>query len=250
MKVIIIGDSCIDRYRYGKCNRISPEAPIPILNFEYSEDKMGMACNVENNMVSLGIETLLFTNVIKSIKERFIEKTNMQQLLRVDYEYNTEIFDINILNKINFESYDAIIISDYDKGFVTYDVAKQIIKHIDNKKTIFVDSKKKDLSCYENCVIKINKLENSLVTKWPNNCDKIITLGNNGALYQDVIYESKKVEVFDVCGAGDSFISGLVYGYLITNGNLKQSIKIANSVAEISVQHYGNYAVKKEEICI
>lgn len=250
MKVVIIGDSCIDRYRYGVCDRLSPEAPVPILNFDYSEEKMGMACNVQNNLISLGIQTILFTNDTKIVKERFIEKRNMQQLLRVDYEHVVKSFDINHLKNLKLEQYDAIIISDYNKGFITKDTANAIIEYINNKKPIFVDSKKKNLSCYENCIIKINKLENSLVTEWPNNYEKIVTLGSDGALYKDYVYKAKKVEVFDVCGAGDSFISGLVYGYLLNNGDFEKSIKIANSVAEISVQHYGNYAVKKEEICI
>jgi len=250
MKVLIIGDSCIDRYRFGSCNRLSPEAPVPILDFVYSEDKLGMACNVDNNLRSLGLDTLLFTNEEKSIKERFIEIKKMQQLLRVDYQNVVNKFDFHLLNNIDIEQYGAVVISDYDKGFLDEHVISKIIDIINFKKQIFVDSKKKDLSLYEGCAIKINNLENSLVTKWPNKYEKIVTLGSDGALYNNKVYKSKKVEVFDVCGAGDSFLAGLVYGYIKKNKDIPASIEIANSVAAISVTHYGNYAVKKKEICI
>jgi D-beta-D-heptose 7-phosphate kinase/D-beta-D-heptose 1-phosphate adenosyltransferase len=246
MKVLVIGDSCIDRYRYGTCERISPEAPVPILNFCNFEDKKGMAANVAENLISLNLNVNLFTNKEQIIKERFIESKSMQQLLRVDYE-NLPIKEAKIEN-INLDDYSAIVISDYNKGFLQKNSIQDIIKINNNKKPIFVDSKKKDLSFYENCIIKINKLENSLVHKWPNNYTKIVTIGSNGAIYNNKIFKSKKVEVFDVCGAGDSFLSGLVYGYLKNEGNIEKSIEIANLVASISTKHYGNYSVKETEI--
>jgi len=246
MKVLVIGDSCIDRYRYGTCERISPEAPVPILNFCNFEDKKGMAANVAENLISLNLNVNLFTNKEQIIKERFIESKSMQQLLRVDYE-NLPIEEAKIEN-INLDDYSAIVISDYNKGFLQKNSIQDIIKINNNKKPIFVDSKKKDLSFYENCIIKINKLENSLVHKWPNNYNKIVTIGSNGAIYNNKIFKSKKVEVFDVCGAGDSFLSGLVYGYLKNEGNIEKSIEIANLVASISTKHYGNYSVKETEI--
>jgi bifunctional ADP-heptose synthase (sugar kinase/adenylyltransferase) len=246
MKVLVIGDSCIDRYRYGTCERISPEAPVPILNFCNFEDKKGMAANVAENLISLNLNVNLFTNKEQIIKERFIESKSMQQLLRVDYE-NLPIEEAKIEN-INLDDYSAIVISDYNKGFLQKNSIQDIIKINNNKKPIFVDSKKKDLSFYENCIIKINKLENSLVHKWPNNYTKIVTIGSNGAIYNNKIFKSKKVEVFDVCGAGDSFLSGLVYGYLKNEGNIEKSIEIANLVASISTKHYGNYSVKETEI--
>ena len=147
MKVLVIGDSCIDRYRYGTCERISPEAPVPILNFCNFEDKKGMAANVAENLISLNLNVNLFTNKEQIIKERFIESKSMQQLLRVDYE-NLPIEEAKIEN-INLDDYSAIVISDYNKGFLQKNSIQDIIKINNNKKPIFVDSKKKDLSFYE-----------------------------------------------------------------------------------------------------
>lgn len=249
MKIAILGDSCLDRYRYGYCDRLSPEAPVPILKFSDIQEKVGMAANVEKNLCSLGFDTTLYTNQEKIIKERFIEKRSMQQLLRVDYEI-LPLNKIDYLENIDFNQYDGLVISDYDKGFITEDSVKNILKIVKNRKPIFVDSKKKNLSCYEGCIIKINELENSLVTNWPNKYEKIVTLGSAGALYKNKLYKSSKVEVFDVCGAGDSFISGLVYGFFKNDGNLEKSIVLANKVASISVKHFGNYAVTEDEIRI
>jgi D-beta-D-heptose 7-phosphate kinase/D-beta-D-heptose 1-phosphate adenosyltransferase len=248
MKVLVIGDSCIDRYTYGVCERISPEAPVPILNFINVEEKLGMAANVEKNLSSLGMQTTLLTNHEKIIKERFVEKRNMQQLLRVDYEsLPLKKLDIELLKNIEMDSFDAIVISDYDKGFITNDIIDSIIIKNKNILPIFVDSKKKDLSRFINCIIKVNETEEKNVIKWPDNCKKIVTLGSIGAKYCEKIYKGKKVEVFDVCGAGDSFLAGLVLGFLSLN-NLEKAIQLANKVAAVSVSHHGVYAVNKDEI--
>lgn len=248
MKILVIGDSCIDRYKYGICERISPEAPIPILNFISTEDKLGMVANVEKNLLSLGANTTLLTNEEKIIKERFIEKRNMQQLLRVDYEsLPLKKLDITLLEDIDIRSFDAIVLSDYDKGFLTHDVIESIINKNGDLLPIFVDSKKKDLSSFNNCIIKINESEEKNVINWPKNCEKIVTLGSAGAKYNQKIYKGKKIEVFDVCGAGDSFLAGLVIGFLNLN-NIEKAIQLANEVAAISVSHHGVYAVSKDEI--
>ena len=80
----------------------------------------------------------------------------------------------------------------------------------------------------------------------------IVTLGEKGAKYENKIYPTKKVEVFDVCGAGDTFISALCSYYIVTK-NMIDSIKFANKCAGFVVQKIGTYSIKEEdihEICV
>jgi sugar/nucleoside kinase (ribokinase family) len=69
-----------------------------------------------------------------------------------------------------------------------------------------------------------------------------------GARYQDRIYPSKKVDVVDVCGAGDTFFASLVFAYMNFNGDIEKAITFANKAGSISVQHQGNYCPTLEEI--
>ena len=65
-KILVIGDSCTDVYNYGTCDRISPEAPVPILKTTYIEEKPGMALNVQKNLEAFGHETMILTNFEKA----------------------------------------------------------------------------------------------------------------------------------------------------------------------------------------
>ncbi len=112
--------------------------------------------------------------------------------------------------------------------------------------------KRKILGCYENCIIKINEKEKREVTNLPKNYSLIVTLGERGALYNNKIYPTNKVEVFDVCGAGDTFISALC-SYYICSKNMIESIMFANRCSGFVVQKFGTYAIKKDdlnEVCI
>ena len=62
LKVLLIGDSCTDEYVYGSCERLNPEAPVPILKYSRKEIKKGMAWNVRENIESFGIEVHMITN--------------------------------------------------------------------------------------------------------------------------------------------------------------------------------------------
>ena len=112
---------------------------------------------------------------------------------------------------------------------------------------MFVDSKKKNLCLYEGCTIKINEEERSKAISFPENCNLITTLGKHGAEWNNLIFPAYPTEVFDVCGAGDSFLCGLVYCFLKTR-NIQKSIKFANKCASIAVNRFGTYAIKIEDI--
>ena len=81
------------------------------------------------------------------------------------------------------------------------------------------------------------------------NDDLIVTNGSKGVTYKNKNYSARQVEVADVCGAGDTFLASLVFGYLNTQ-NIDESIKFAIRASEITVQHMGVYAPRLEEICV
>jgi len=81
----------------------------------------------------------------------------------------------------------------------------------------------------------------------PDSCEFVVTLGPKGALYNHEIYNTKQTEVFDVCGAGDVFLSGLVYGYLNTK-SMPEAIRIANVCASFSVSKMGTYVMCPEDL--
>ncbi len=243
MKILLIGDSCKDIYHYGECNRINPEAPVPILEEDSFEVKQGMSSNVYANLKSLGVNTHHLKNKEEIEKHRLINLTYRQQLFRYDVgEKEILPLDIGSLKK----GYDIIVISDYDKGFITPDIAKYICK-LYKDIPIFVDTKKKDLRCYNNCFIKINNIEYKLLENINKSCELIVTLGGEGAIYKNQIFKTKKVEVYDVCGAGDVFLAALVYSYS-KNKNIKTAIHIANKFASYTVTKLGSYVLTKDDI--
>ena len=252
LKILIIGDSCTDVYNYGTCDRISPEAPVPILRTTSREEKPGMALNVQKNLEALGHETMILTNREKIVKERFVDQRSMQHLLRVDAGEQTRLkpMDKNLIQTIKKSGfmYDCVVISDYDKGFICSNNCTDIINSLRSQNmVVFVDSKKTDLSCYEGCVLKLNEFEYSKIEKGPLNTEVIVTLGSKGARWRDKVFATEAVDVFDVCGAGDTFLAAFVTAYMSTF-SFSESIKFANKCSAISVKNFGNHAVSLEDL--
>ncbi len=238
-KVLLIGDSCDDEYMYGRCDRISPEAPVPVMKFSRVESKAGMAANVYFNLLAFNIDVTFLTNSEKIVKTRFIDEKSNQQILRVDHEERIKPLLLPVITS----DFDAVVISDYNKGYLTYNKLFEIVES--SNVPIFIDSKKTELPNKSNCFIKINELENEkLVGDYDN---IIITKGSEGCVYKNTLYPASKVNVYDVVGAGDTFLSGLVYGYLKYK-DMEKSIKIANKAASISVQHPGTYVLKEKDV--
>jgi len=245
--VLLIGDSCIDEYKIGTIDRLSPEAPVPVIKITDTETVPGMAANVKKNFENLGIQVDFITNIEEIKKTRYIDKRSGQHMLRVDSE--PAVFEWDGNTAIPLEQYDAVVISDYNKGFLSY----ELIGHIINSVTcpVFIDTKKTRLAdisppfAAPHVYIKINELEFKNAKTFSDNV--IVTLGDRGAQYKSKIYPTNKVEVADVCGAGDTFLAALAYQYLLTK-NIKHAIIFANTAASITVQHRGNYAPTYDEI--
>ena len=249
-KVLLIGDSCEDVYHFGSCERVSPEAPVVVLRESRVESRHGMAHNVLCNLRSFGLDVEFLTNheVIK--KHRYVDKKTKSHLLRVDEGEKSllEALPMATIRDLKNKKYDALVISDYDKGFVRVETCSALMKNIGNI-PVFIDTKKRTLDCfdYEKCIIKLNDFEFSQLAKEPQRSQLIVTLGEGGALYNGRVFKTQPVEVYDVCGAGDIFLASLVFGFLRTR-DLKRSIKIANQLAGLSVTKFGTHVLTNEEI--
>ena len=251
-KILLIGESCEDVYVYGDVNRISPEAPVPVFKKMNKEKKLGMAGNVLNNLKSIGknnCEINGYFNDSRLIKKiRFVDEKFKYQVMRYDIEKHINHLDVNLIERKN---YDAVIISDYNKGFLTPSVINDIITTFSEAK-IFVDTKKRDISIFKDSIIKINNLEKEKAINVEKNDNVIVTLGADGCLFQNKIFKTKKVEVHDVCGAGDVFLVALVVRWLETKDIVK-AIDVANKCATLSVTKLGCYTVRRDEyenLCI
>jgi len=193
--IAVIGDLMIDHYLWGRATRISPEAPVPIIEIEKEEDRLGGAGNVVNNLINLGSKVLVssvigrnYKRMIKLLKEKnidtsgiFIDKSretiiksriiaSNQQVIRYDKELVKDI-DRNYENKIlkylndNLDDIDIILVSDYEKGVLTKNLSQNII-NLANKynKKLIVDPKR-DFSKYKNAwMVKPNKKELEIAT--------------------------------------------------------------------------------------
>jgi bifunctional ADP-heptose synthase (sugar kinase/adenylyltransferase) len=249
-KIDLIGDSCTDVYHYGNCERLSPEAPVPVLKENRRVVQPGMSWNVRLNMESFGSLVLHYTNEEKILKHRFIDSRYNQHLLRWDEGEHIAVKHMDTRLLKSTELPDAVVISDYNKGFLPDKVCREIIQYYrssDPKIPIFVDTKKTDLSCFGGTYIKINEKEFSKIEVFPEDSEFIVTLGEKGTSYKDKIYPTKSVEVFDVCGAGDVFLSTLVCTYL-RDKKMSDAIRYANKMASLSVSHMGTYVITKEDI--
>ena len=238
LKVLLIGDSCTDEYVYGSCERLNPEAPVPILKFNRKETKKGMAWNVRENIESFGIEVYMITNQETITKTRYIDEKYNQQILRVDNEPDLKPMKYDLPDG----HFDALVISDYDKGFLSNEKVFELVEWFDGP--VFIDSKKTKLP-KESCFVKINDLEFSKLDNPADNL--IITRGSKGAEYQGKLYPGEKVDIFDAVGAGDTFLSAMVYFYL-KYGKIEEAIPYANKAAAIAVSNFGTYILTKEDV--
>ena len=237
-KILLIGDSCTDEYVYGDVKRLNPEAPVPILKFNRKETTKGMAWNVRENLMSFGIEVYMITNQETITKTRYIDEKYNQQILRVDNEPDLKPMEYDLPDG----HFDALVISDYDKGFLSNEKVFELVEWFDGP--VFIDSKKTKLP-KESCFVKINDLEFSKLDNPADNL--IITRGSKGAEYQGKLYPGEKVDIFDAVGAGDTFLSAMVYFYL-KYGKIEEAIPYANKAAAIAVSNFGTYILTKEDV--
>ena len=241
-KILVIGDFCIDRFVYGNSSRINPEAPVPIFNPTETIENYGMSGNVAANLASLGNNVDLICNKNKIIKTRFVDVESNHMHLRVDENDNVSLKDsFNESNEIVFDTYDAIVLTDHDKGFISEKNVQEISK---KHQLVFLQSNKLIGDWARNIAyIKINMKEflrsedyirnSSLISK------TIITDGANGCFFNDNHYKiNKTVVTRDLSGAGDTFLSVFVDS-ILNDDNLNESILKAQNASIEIVQQRG-----------
>lgn len=238
-KILLIGDDCVDVYQLGTVDRLSPEAPVMVFCPEEQYSLPGMAGNVKVNLEKLGCE-VSYLHGSTSVKTRLVDNKSGYQLLRIDNDNKSA--PLELITVVPSE-YDAVVISDYDKGTVSYELIEEIRKIFQGP--IFIDTKKTDLKRLEGCVVKVNDLERS---KLVSTCtDLVVTHGKQGASYLGYNFSAPAVEVNDVVGAGDTFLASMTYEYLKTK-SMTEAMKFAIKASAITVQHRGVYAPSLEEI--
>ena len=239
-KILVIGESCMDVFCYGKVERLCPEAPAPVFNPIAETNNPGMAKNVQKNVEALGANCDIYTNQNweNVTKTRYVHNNTNQMFVRVD-KNDDKIGRALHLDEIEYDKYGLVIISDYNKGFLT---EEDILKISNKHNNVFLDTKKKLGSwCKNISYIKINNYE---FNKAKDSIDEhlrnklIVTLGKDGCLFQEKTYSVKKVEIKDVSGAGDTFISALAVEYNKSH-NIEKAILFANECATMVVQKKG-----------
>lgn len=238
-KILLIGDDCLDVYHYGVVERISPEAPVPVFCYREEQSLPGMAANVKVNLERLAAK-VHYLHAATSTKTRLIDRRSGQHIVRVDDDKISDALSVDALPPLNV---DAVVISDYNKGTVSYELVEHIRKSYSGP--VFVDTKKTDLARFEGCYVKINTKEFSEAKTYCT--DLIVTKGDQGASYHGRIWAAPLVPVSDVTGAGDTFLAALAVNY-VTYQDINRAIAFAITASAITVQHVGVYAPTMEEI--
>ncbi|WP_320036485.1 D-glycero-beta-D-manno-heptose-7-phosphate kinase [Halarcobacter sp.] len=292
----------IDEYLWGNCERISPEAPVQIVDIKKETTVLGGAGNVISNLLALGASVEVLSVVgddevgllVKAMltkqgaKASLIEqkgrktsrKTRLMashsQVVRYDKESKNNISVQSVKSlyekfqeKIN--SYDIVLLSDYNKGVLTNDLLDKIISYSNKKgKKVLVDPKGSDFTKYKGAyLLTPNKKEAELASgiKIESDIDlkdalfklkdevslavSVITLSENGI----AILEDDKVcvkptvarEVYDVTGAGDTVLASL--GFALSLGcDISTSVEFANLAAGVVVGKIGSATASLDEI--
>ncbi len=296
--ILVVGDVMLDRYWTGKTQRISPEAPVPIVHVKATEERPGGAGNVARSITALDgnctlvgllgedayavqLQKLLSKDKVKlecitdpdseTVTKLRVLSLN-QQLIRLDFENEFSAQSIKQLTDYvtgAIKDHSVILLSDYQKGALTN--VRQIIEQAkaDNI-PVFVDPKGKDFAKYQgvtaitpnqsefaavvgDCgseseiaekginLLKDLNLEALVITR----SEKGVTLLEQNA--NPVNIPARAKEVFDVTGAGDTFISVLAATYA-AGSSFNESVNIANAAASVVVGKLGAAVVNKIEI--
>ena len=302
LNILVFGDVMLDRYVNGEVSRISPEAPVPVIRVREEKSVPGGAANVALNLASLGasvetvgwfgkdeqgdqlVEILSKRNIEVDSRCRFssaptISKSRItssnQQICRVDRESNADAYSLGLdqFGSLLMEkagNADAVIISDYGKGFVTKE-AIELLKGsarflaVDPKPSRPIEYTCPDLltpNRFEALEMVGVSRESHASFQRDEVIEKIfehfspkmlaVTLGSEGMLLAEKgkvksLIPTSAREVFDVSGAGDTVIATLTLG-LVLGETFEDSAQLANLAAGIVVGKVGTATVSPEEI--
>jgi len=301
-KILVVGDLIVDHYLWGSCDRISPEAPVQVVNIDNENTVLGGAGNVVNNLNALGAKVDVIsvigecktskelkglltdinvnTQYLITQKDRITSRKSRiiaahQQVVRYDRESTSEINNNSEKKILKFfkaiiNNYDVILLSDYGKGLLTFELTQSLITIAkENNKKLLVDPKGLDYSKYEgaylltpnkkeayeatNVIIKDNKSLAQAIKILKQQCNlevSLITLSDEGVAIFDNelrIHPTAAIEVFDVTGAGDSILASLGFA-LACNKNIDEAVKFANLASGVVVGKVGSATSTLNEI--
>lgn len=291
-QILVLGDVMLDEYYFSDVERISPEAPIPVAHVKSIERRLGGAANVANNLAHLGANVILIGQVgldsDAEVYEKLLDESNIQhylikrkdfstirkiriisqnqQMLRVDFEQPKKITSKEVKEIRDFlskESFDIILLSDYNKGFFTRELV-EMLKNFGKK--ILVDPKPQNIDLFKGVYamfpneIELNKIipgdlsyvekGKLFVKKFDSNL--FLTRGSKGAAiftkdgtFSEIPAEAKSV--YDVTGAGDTFFAVCSLA-LSENFDFFTSAMLANTAAGIVVSKIGTSVVEPDEL--
>jgi bifunctional ADP-heptose synthase (sugar kinase/adenylyltransferase) len=236
INVLVIGETCQDKFIYCETSRFSPEAPVPVLNPIEIIENDGMSGNVVRNLESLEKFSIKHIHQRERItKTRFVEKKSNHMFIRVD-EGEKDISQFE--REIDFSIFDIVIVSDYHKGFLS---DNDLVYIGINSKLSILDSKRKlnsdIIQSYD--FVKLNESEYNNNKELEKSDNIIVTLGSKGSMFRGKLFSSPNPqETIDVSGAGDTFTSSFITKFYKTN-DIEESIIWANKMSAIVVSKRG-----------
>jgi rfaE bifunctional protein kinase chain/domain len=278
--ILVAGDSMLDRYWTGKVERISPEAPVPVLQVTSETCRAGGAANVALNLAALGTSARLLTPiandsagdalrgllggvaVVSVPAGKTLEKIRLvatrQQLLRADFEGELPADKMAEMFHSASHGCSAVILSDYAKGSLGR--CQEMIQAANCP--VFVDPKG-DFEKYRGAfLLKPNEAEiGPLVAKSDFACDYLrrsldikyllVTLGERGMVlfYDEGVAEfpADAREIYDVSGAGDTVIATVAH-FVADGMDIHDAVRMANKAAGIVVGKFGTATVSADEL--
>lgn len=238
-KVLLIGDGICDINRFGKVTRLCPEGPVPVWVPVSQEKHQGGAYLVDANLQALGVNV---TADIRSYSEKTRLWSNNHLLLREDQDSLT----VSATPLPPIKNYDAVVVSDYNKGGLDKKTIQQILKS--SACPVFVDTKRPDPELYQDCfAIFPNAAEASHICYDGIYQHVVRKDGANGCYVDGTPVPTTAVQAHDVTGAGDVFLAAFVAEYL-KSSDLIKAAQFANRAAAISVQHIGSYVLTAKDI--
>lgn len=241
IKILVIGETCLDKFIYSEVTKVCPEAPVPVLNPIKIIQNNGMSGNVVENLKSLypDLEIVHWSQPETITKTRYVEVKSNYMFIRVD-EGEDNILPINIeYRDVEFvRNFDIVIVSDYNKGFLT---DEDIIFFGKNSRLSILDSKRElNPEIIESFnFVKLNEFEMKKNKMFSDYKNIIVTMGPKGAVYENILYPTlNPKETIDVSGAGDTFTASFILKYYETK-DIPNSIVFANKMSSIVVSKRG-----------
>lgn len=226
--VAVTGDACLDIFVYCSANRLAPDLPIPVLEEVERSTNPGMAANVSRNIKDLGfgVDFIAPRDWEKTKKVRYIDKESNHHFVRIDQAgFGDKIRPSQIEQLLD---HDLVVVSDYNKGFLSDEDLERITASHDN---VIVDSKRKlGKWSLKARLIKLNRMEFRENQEFiADNLESkvVVTLGPLGARFQGVDYKVRASETRDLSGAGDAFFAALA-SMLAIGGSVEEGIRLGN----------------------